>query len=371
MTPFLRREKVFMKKKYLILIGVMIALAMILGGCATGLSAASWPGVTSDANNAYIAAGPYVYAVSLQNGAEVWRYPAKAATANPFYATPVLTSDGQLIVSSFDKKLYSLNSTSGAENWRFEQAKDRWIGGALVTSDSIYAPNADYNLYAINVADGKPKWVSPFQADQAIWGTPVTDGSNIYFGTLGRQVYAVNAQTGRQTWVKTVNGAILGSPVLGANNTIYVGTYGGELVTLSTSNGNILHQETLSSWTWQGPAQDGNNIYIGDANGTLYAFPMAGSGQPWTQKLNGAIVGSPLVSDKAIVVGTETGNVYYLDNTGKILQSITVSGKIYTTPAAAKTSNGALVLVAPISGNDVLIALDMNGATLWSFIPAK
>jgi outer membrane protein assembly factor BamB len=150
-----------------------------------------------------------------------------------------------------------------------------------------------------------------------------------------------------------------------------VGTYGGELVTLSTSNGNILHQETLSSWTWQGPAQDGNNIYIGDANGTLYAFPMAGSGQPWTQKLNGAIVGSPLVSDKAIVVGTETGNVYYLDNTGKILQSITVSGKIYTTPAAAKTSNGALVLVAPISGNDVLIALDMNGATLWSFIPAK
>jgi outer membrane protein assembly factor BamB len=351
-----------MKIKYLVLIVLLLALAVVLGGCATGLSASSWSGVTADADNAYIAGGPYVYAVNLQTGVEVWRFPAKAATATPFYATPVLTPDGQLIVGSFDHKLYSLNPQSGAENWRFELAKDRWIGGVLVTDDSIYATNADYNLYALTFT-GTLKWVSPFRADQAIWGSPVSDGSNVYFGTLGRHVYALNAQTGRQVWVQTVDGGILGSPALGPNNTLYLGTHGGELVSLNTSDGRIIQQETTSSWIWSGPTQDGTNVYVGDANGMFYAFPMTGAGQSWNQQLNGAIVGSPLVIGSTIVVGTEAGNVYFMDNSGQNIQPVSVAGKIYATPVAA----GTLVLVAPTGGDNLLVALDEIGATKWSF----
>jgi outer membrane protein assembly factor BamB len=351
-----------MKTKYLVLIGLALVLAVVLGGCATGLTASSWSGITADDNNAYIAGGSYVYAVNLQTGAEVWRYPAKAATATPFFATPVLTPDGQLIVGSFDHKLYSLNPQSGAENWRFEQAKDRWIGGALVTNDTIYATNADYNLYALSLT-GTLKWVAPFQADQAIWGSPVSDGTNVYFGTLGRKVYAVNAQTGRQTWVQTVDGAILGTPVLGPNSILYVGTYGGVLVSLNTSNGGIIKNETTSSWIWSGPAQDGTNVYVGDSEGMLYAFPMTAAGQPWTQQLNGAIVGSPLVNGTTIVVGTESGNVYFIDNTGQNVRPFTFTGKIYATPAAS----GTLVLVAPTGGDYLLVALDQTGVTKWSF----
>jgi outer membrane protein assembly factor BamB len=355
-----------MKTKYLVLIVLMLALAVVLGGCATGLTASSWPGLTADTKNAYIAGGPYVYAVNLQTGVEVWRFPAKAATSTPFYATPRLTPDGQLIVGSFDHKLYSLNPQSGAQNWVFDQAKDRWIGGVLATSDAIYATNADYNLYALTFT-GTLKWVAPFQADQAIWGSPVSDGTNVYFGTLGRHVYAVNAQTGRQAWVQTVNGAILGSPVLGSNNTLYVGTYGGVLVSLNTNDGKIIQQETASSWIWSGPEQDGTNVYVGDANGMFYAFPMTGTGQPWTQQLSGAIVGSPLVSGSTIVVGTETGNVYFMDNTGQNVRPVSIPGKIYATPVAA----GTLVLVAPTGGSNLLVALDENGVTKWSFTPAK
>jgi len=351
-----------MKIKYVVLIGLLLTLAVVLGGCATGLTASSWPGITADKVNAYFAGGPFVYAVNLETGVEVWRFPAKAATATPFYATPKLTPDGQLIVGSFDHKLYSLNPQSGAENWRFEGAKDRWIGYVLITNDTIYAPNADYNLYALSFT-GTQKWVSPFQADQAIWGSPVSDGTNIYFGTLGRQVYAVNAVTGKQIWMQIVDGAILGSPVLGPNNTLFVGTYGGVLVSLNTTNGSIIQQETTSSWIWSGPAQDGTNVYVGDANGKFYAFPVSGTGQPWTQQLTGAIVGSPLVYMNTLVVGTESGNVYFIDNTGQAVHPVSVSGKIYATP----TSAGALVLVAPTGGDSLLIALDQNGATKWSF----
>jgi outer membrane protein assembly factor BamB len=355
-----------MKTKYLVLIGLLLSLTVVLGGCATGLTASSWPGITADANNAYIAGGPYVYAVNLQTGVEVWRFPAKAATATPFYATPMLTPDGQLIVGSFDRKLYSLNPLSGSENWRFEQAKDRWIAGVLIANETIYATNADYNLYALSFT-GTQKWVAPFKADQAIWGTPVSDGTNVYFGTLGRHVYAVNAQTGKQTWVQTVDGAILGSPVLGLNNTIYVGTYGGVLVAMKTGNGAIIQQQTASSWIWAGPTQDGTNVYVGDANGMFYAFPMTDTGQSWTQQLNGAIIASPLVSGNTIIVGTESGNVYFMDNTGQNLRPVTVSGSIEATPLLASS----LILVAPTGGDSTLVAFDSKGSIKWKFTPAK
>jgi outer membrane protein assembly factor BamB len=356
-----------MKMKYLVFTGLLLTLAVFLSGCATGLTAAGWPGMTADVTNAYIAGGPYVYAVNLQTGAQVWRFPDKAS-ANPFEAAPVLTSDGQMIVGGFDKKLYSLNPQTGKSNWQFTNARDRWIGGALVVNNMIYAPNADYNLYAINLR-GEPQWT--FEADQSIWGVPVSDGVNVYFGTLGGKVYAVNAQTGKQAWVQKVDGAVLGSPVLGTDKTLYVGSYGGTVYGINTANGSAHSltntSKTPSNWIWSGPALNGATLYFGDGNGSLYAIPVNGTGQPWNQSLNGAIIGTPLVSGDTIAVGTEAGNVYFIDRTGKNPRPISISGKVYASPVAA----GSLILVAPTGGDAVLVALDQTGAVKWSFIPPK
>jgi outer membrane protein assembly factor BamB len=352
-----------MKTKYLVLIGLFLALIVFLSGCATGLAAGGWPGMTADAKNAYLAGGPYVYAVNLQTGAQVWRFPDKAS-ANPFEATPVLTPDGQLIVGGYDKKLYSLNPQTGQSSWQFTNAHDRWIGGILAVNKMIYAPNSDYNLYALNL-QGQLQWT--FQADQSIWAAPVSDGTNIYFGTLGRKVYAVNAQTGKQVWVQEVDGAVLGSPVLGTDSTLYVGSYGGTVYALNTSNGSTRSSTKASSWIWSGPVLDGGTLYFGDGKGALYAHPVVGTDQPWNQALNGAILGTPLVSGDNIVIGTEAGNVYFIDRAGKNLRPISISGKVYSSPVAA----GTLILVAPTSGNAVLMALDQTGAVKWSFVPTK
>jgi outer membrane protein assembly factor BamB len=357
-----------MKKKYLVLTGLLLFLALVLSGCATGMSASGWPGMTADAKNAYIAGGSYVYAVNLQTGAQVWRFPDKASPANPFEATPALTSDGQLIVGGYDKKLYSLNPQTGQSIWQFTDARDRWIGGALVTDTMIYAPNADYRLYAFNL-QGKLQW--SFEADQSIWGKPVSDGSNVYFGSLGRKVYAVNARTGRQVWMGKVDGAVLGSPVLGTDNTLYIGSYGGTIYGFNTADGSARElttsSKTNSNWIWSGPALGGNTLYYGDGNGSLYACPVSGTDQPWNQSLNGAITSTPLVNADKIVVGTEAGNVYFIDRTVKNLIPVSVSGKVYSSPVAA----GDLILIAPTGGDATLVAFDQNGVVKWSFIPAK
>jgi eukaryotic-like serine/threonine-protein kinase len=352
-------------KKYLVLSGLLLSLVAVLSGCATGMTASSWPGVITDAKNAYVAGGPYVYAVNLQTGAQVWRYPEKASPANPFYAVPVLTSDNtQLIVGGFDKKLYSLNPQTGQSIWQFTGAHDRWIGGALVVNDMVYAPSADYNLYALNLR-GELQWT--FNADQSIWGAPVSDGKNIYFGTLGRKVYAVNAQTGVKTWMQKLDGAILGTPVLGTDSTLYVGSYSGTVYALDAATGASRWSAAASSWIWSGAGLGGDTLFFGDGKGSLYAHAVKTSGQSWNQLLNGAIIGMPLVEGDKIVVGTEAGNVYFIDFSGKLLSTTPLPGKIYSSPVAA----GDLTLIAPTGGNATLVALDPSGTTKWSFIPPK
>jgi hypothetical protein len=355
-----------MKTKFLILIFGLLALSLLLGGCATGLTPSAWPSITTDANNAYIAAGQYVFAVNLQTGAEVWRFPAKAS-ANPFFAAPVLTQDGQLIVGGFDKKLYSINPQTGVanSNWPFTGAGDRYIGSVLVANDLIFAPNADYHLYILTL-QGKPQFDKPFKADQSIWAAPVSDGQRIYFGTLGHNVFALDAKTGKQIWDKSLDGAVIGSPVLG-NGMLYVGTYGGTVYALDMATGTIRWQTPVSGWIWSGPALDGTMLYVGDGIGTLHALNASDGKETWNQKLNGAMLGTPLVTGGNVIVGTEAGTLYVFDRTGKQVRTAAVAGKLYASPVAA----GTLILVAPTEGQALLVALDQNGAQKWAFTPAK
>jgi outer membrane protein assembly factor BamB len=355
-----------MKTRFLLVAGVLLALALFLGGCASGGLASAWPGVTADAQYAYVAGGAYVYAVDLNTGLEVWHFPEKGSVNAPFFATPALTPDGQqLIVGGYDRKLYSLNPQTGVENWKFEGASDRWIAGAVATEDTIFAANADYNLYAIEPNDGSVRW--KFAADQSIWGTPVFDGTNIYFGTLGRKVYAVNARTGQQVWAQTVDGAVLGTPALGEGAILFVGTYGGTLYALNTADGQPLWSQPASSWIWSGPALDDGGLVVGDGEGNLYAYPASDGAATWTQKLDGAVIGTPLVVGNLVVVGTETERVYLVDRGGASLRPVPVSGKVYASPVAA----GDLILIAPTEGDFLLLAFNPDGSQKWSFQPAS
>jgi outer membrane protein assembly factor BamB len=356
-----------MKKKLLILIFVLAISAILLAGCAKGQMPSSWIGVTTTTDVAYLAGGPYVYAVNLETGAQVWRFQVKASA----YAAPVLTADGQLILGGYDHVLYSLNPQTGQESglgkWPFKGAQNRYIGSPLVTSDTIYAPNADYRLYALDL-QGQLKW--DFKADQSLWATPATDGKYVYFGTLGGSLYSVDAATGNLAWEEKVDTAVLSTPVV-KDGVIYFTTYSGKLVALDSATGNTIWSQPAAGRIWSGPVLEGDRLYFGDASGGLYAYDLTGT-LIWQQKLNGAIVGLPSINDSALIVGTDQGNVYMVSLDGQdlvwqVMVPGETTGKVYASPCLA----GNLILVAPTDGSNFLVALDGDGLTKWVYIPAK
>ena len=80
-----------MNTKRLMLFILFALGALTLSACSGAPAANNWSGLAADAEYAYLASGPFIYAVDLQTGKEAWRYPDKADGKLLFYATPVLT----------------------------------------------------------------------------------------------------------------------------------------------------------------------------------------------------------------------------------------------------------------------------------------
>lgn len=353
-----------MKTKITLLLSGALALGILLSGCVTGLTPSSWPGISADGKTAYVASAAAVYAVNLENGNELWRFPEKADAKKSFFAAPVLTPDGQLIVGGYDHVLYSLNPQNGQVNWQYAEARDRWVGSVLIANDLIYAPNADYNLYAFNLK-GEFQW--KFATRQAIWATPVTDSQRVYLGSLDRKVYAVDARTGKLVWDKALTGAILGSPVLGGDGRLYVATFGGDVFALDTASGDQLWKFAAGNFVWSAPVLSNGELYFGDSNGNFYALNASTGAKDWSLQPSSPILGAPLVAGDHILFGTEAGNLYAVDTQGQNTWNQTLDGKLYSAPVAGSD----LILVAPVEGQSLLIALDQTGTQKWAFTPVK
>jgi len=346
---------------------VFLAIAGLLSACGGVVLPSGFPGVSTDQKTAFLAFNQYIYAVDLSNGTQKWRYPEKGSTAITFFAAPALTPDGQLIVGGYDNKLYSLDPATGVEKWQFAEAKDRFVGGALVTPQGIFAPSADDNLYALNFA-GKKLWT--FTTKGPNWATPGTNVqcNCIYLASMDHFLYALNAGNGAVLWKTDLGFAMAGTPTWGSDNTLYIGNFGSQMVSLNAQDGSVRWKTTLQGWVWGGPGLDGKNLYFGDLNGNFYKLQASDGKILWKINSDGPITGSPLVTLDAIYFTTDAGSLYAITGESTIKWNAPVGGKIYSPPVMA----GDNILVSPEGTDSVLAAYQANGTLVWpKFIPPK
>lgn len=370
-----------MRQKALYFTLVLFA-ALLLSGCVGGpVRGTTWPGLSADANAAYLADGPYVYAVNLKDGRELWRYPAESDNDFVFFSTPAITPDGLVIVGSSgsNRSLIALNPgdinttnniKSPAVAWTFEDAGDQWIAPPLVVNDQLFAVNADGHLYVLDLTDGQSNKSAVRTIDVAgrLWAQPTTDGERVYLTSLDHSVIAVDIGTYEVLWHEDIEGAVAGSAVLGTDGMLYVGSLASRLVRFDPATGN--HETVLDAedWIWSTPSPNDDTLYFGDLKGNVYSFNTATSNLNWNPvQPDAAITASPLVQDEHILVATESGSLFALDRNGTVLWSENVGGKIYTTPVAAAD----LTLVAPLEAEFYLAALDSDGRQVWTFTPAN
>ena len=373
-------------RKKLLYISMFLLGTALLSACTGGaVRGSSWPGLAADKNTVYFADGASVYAVNLKDGSEVWRYPAKVNSKQIFYAPPVITSDGLVIVGSAgnDHILVAIDPTdidpatnSPVAAWTFTEAGDHWVASPLIIGDKLFAPNSDGYLYVLDLNDGQSQkksvqkilMVDPKDKKVGrLWSTPVTNGSQLFVTSLDHSVFGINLET-YTYWHQDLDGAIPGSPAIGSDGMLYIGSLAAQLEKFDPATGEHKTALTAKNWIWSTPVVDGDTLYFGDLDGNFYSFNTVTEKLNWSVQPDGAITATPLIVGDHILLATESGSIFEVDKEGRSKLWSQPGGSIYTTPALA----GDLVLVAPLGADAYLYAFNLDGSQAWlPFKPGK
>ncbi|MGZ6317213.1 MAG: outer membrane protein assembly factor BamB family protein [Anaerolineales bacterium] len=355
--------------KRLTVVSLILLASVLLSACATGASSGSWPGLAADKDRAYLANGATLFAVRLTDGGKAWQYPLKTAS-ELYYSNPLVTPDGQLLVGSSgrDNALVSLDPATGTEKWAAPfVATDHWVATPLVVDKTIYAPNNNGKLYAINLTTGQQLWTLPVSA-HSLWGAPATDGKLIFVSSLDHFLYAVDPNAQKIVWKTDLGGSIPSAPSIAADGaSLYVGTFAKKVFSLDAATGAIRWTAGLKDWVWDTPSLVGDTLFAADISGNVYSLGAPNGKNAWPEvKPDGPITGSPVAVPNGVAVATESGLLYAFKNDGSSLwPPVTIGGKIYTSPVVS----GDRLLVAPMGATYLLYAVNPKDGSLlpWHF----
>jgi len=339
---------------------LIIIFSILLSGCtSSSMVAGSWPGLATDRDAAYVANGTTVMAVSISDGAVIWQFPAEPSNKQTFYANPAV-SDTRIVIGDYINNLYSLDRETGNQQWVFTASKGRYIGGALIDKDMIYAPSADFSLYALNL-QGNLEW--KFETGQALWAQPVSDASNLYLVSMDHHLYALDKENGNLLWKVDLGGAIVSSPLLSENGVLYIGTLAEEVAAVDAGSGEVLWRYSTGNTVWSTPILREEDLYFGDSGGMIYSINTVDGKPRWQLETGSAITASGVQHADGLYFTTQSGELLSISFDGKKIWSHTVGGRLNTSPLLS----GENVILAVMSGDNLLVCFDLNGNQRWTF----
>ena len=360
-----------MTKKVITLILLALLGALMISSCTSSSLAAatSWPGITADVENevVYLSAGAYVYAVSSKSGSEIWHYPEDPIRGVTFYAPATIAGD-LIVAGDYKTSLHAINANTGNEAWVFSEARDKYVGASTFANDMVFAPSADYNIYALDLNNGDLNFT--VETEKSNWASAVSDGETVYVPSMDHSIYAFDANSGDITWKTDVDGAIAAAPIL-VDDVLYITTLNEETVALDCTDGNILWRTDMEDFAWAPPAMIEDTLIVINASGTVFALDSADGSPLWSADSGGEVTAAAVAVEGGFVVVTHDAEVvsFSLDGGKQWTRSINSdTGSLPSTPVVV----GELIII-PVaqSSENLIVAFDMNGNEIWDFAPEK
>ncbi|MDX1931449.1 MAG: PQQ-binding-like beta-propeller repeat protein, partial [Capsulimonadales bacterium] len=226
---------------------------------------------------------------------------------------PILVGD-RIIFEATDNNVYALTARNGQLRWKFTRP-DGSLGYASPTADrGAILVAGESTLYLLDPKTGQSPWKS-FVGGKALTG-PLVDGDRIIVAADGRGVNALDRTDAGVLWNFTGKspGDWFGQPLL-AGGTVYVHTYRRFTYALDARTGRFKWSARTAESSVTQPALDArrSTLYLtSDAVGdvpTLTALDAASGRKRWDAAL-GPIVGSPVIVEDRLLVGSTNGFLY-------------------------------------------------------------
>jgi outer membrane protein assembly factor BamB len=296
---------------------------------ATGRGIFSSPVVGADGTIYFGSADRTFYALA-PDGSVRWQVP----TGEIIDSAALLDDRGRVYFGSGDSKLRALDAQSGSVVWTM-QADDpkpigsfiNWFEGnvAIGPKGTLYVPNDNFLLYAIDRDTGAPSW--SYRMPDQTWSLPAVDarsgemfvGNNNLLPALGKNTFAI-LPDGTADWGAASLGTIAASPLLTADGKMIVGGFDGYVRAYAAADGTALWEMATRDHIYASPAElpDGT-IVQPSADGTVYALSPDDGTIRWTFDAGTPIRSSPAVDgDGDVYFGGGDGRLYVLRRDGSL-----------------------------------------------------
>jgi outer membrane protein assembly factor BamB len=256
--------------------------------------------------------------------------------------------------SSTTPELVAIDASSGKPVWRSPVV----LGGVsrtgvTVLGSTAYVGDNSGTVYAVDISTGKLLWTHGvngyLETSIAADGSVVVATTQFNIGVRsGPTVAAMDPASGKALWTYQDNGAGASAPVLDGG-LAFVSFGEGRLIALRTGSGAIAWDRGLRGTTslFQIPAVSQGVLVLTDSRGRVYGFDEMDGRPLWEFATNeGLQRGSPVISGKDVLVGTNSGRVVAVDtNSGRMVFETGPSASGYRSMGASGS-----VLVVTRSG---------------------
>lgn len=284
-----------------------------------------------------------------RSGARKWSFTTSSSSLGVVGASPAIGSDGTVYIGSYDKSLYALNGSTGVKVWSFTADTSIISTPALGTDGTIYFRD-NTKLYALT-STGTLKWSYTLNTLLAAgtYGSPVVGTDNvIYVGTTDGALFAfIDNGTGTAVkWTFTADGDIYTTPAIGSDGTLYFGTLAGSFYALTPGTSSATKKWSIALPKYNGAnnsitsspalASDGT-IYFAAYDHKLYALSGMTGQTKWTYTLGNEVrASSPAIAaDGTVFVGAYDGSVYAISAGGSLVRSYASALPIRSSPVIA------------------------------------
>jgi outer membrane protein assembly factor BamB len=382
-------------RRWLLASVLAILSAVALTGCLNDLTPQGrWSAPVSDGNFIYVGnlEGVLVRVDAVSHAWDVnWLYPyeldgvrKKPKGLGAIYGAPVVGNGAVYAAgytcagSSCDGEVFGVSTDGGGLSWNSGgyPLRAKLVGQLQPTDNGLLllgtGPADDERdppgyLYAFSAdpnAGRRVAWRVPL--DGEVWGEAAVDNTTntAYVGTDAGTLYAIDIteseSDARVKWSYEARGAITG-PILFHEGAIYFGDLSSRFYRLNPRTQSADWEFDTGAWVWAKAVPDDQNgaIYVSTLGGHVHALNISTGLPVWGQRIDGQIVGSPLLFDRVrndfsqrvLAVPSGEQDVHALNvNDGQIIGT-------FPTDSAVKSS--------PVLINDFVYIHTLDGELKW------
>lgn len=259
-----------------------------------------------------------IAAYERESGHLVWR----RQILNGVESTATLEKD-RLYFGGLDGFFYCISAVDGSVIWNFPTRIENLAEPLLVEGLVIFLSGAN-TLYALDANTGKQTWIYNRQDTQALsirgGSRPAYRSGTVYAGFSDGALVALTAKTGQVKWEKVLNRNkrfrdLDSNPVIDGEF-LYVAGFDDHLYSLRTATGDIVWRAERGGYGT--PLLDKDHIYFATTSDTFDCLDRTTGQKIWSYKLSEGIATSAQIYKGLLVFGESQGSLKFLElGTGK------------------------------------------------------